>query len=192
MKLIEKIIEQAKQDVQTIVLPEGKDQRIIDAARVLKNENIANVIVLVNEKDVNDEINKLKNEGVNIIIVEQSDKLSSYASTLFELRKAKGLSIEEANKLIKNTIYYGVMMVKNGDAGGMVAGAITSTGDVLRPALQILKTAKNVKLVSTTFLMEMPEPTNLSSNVFAFSDCGLVVNPNAEELQFKQLKLLIS
>ncbi len=182
MKLIEKIIEQAKQDVQTIVLPEGKDQRIIDAARILKNENIANVIVIVNENDVNEEINKLKNEGVNIIIVEQSDKLSSYASTLFELRKAKGLTIEEASKLILNTIYYGVMMVKNGDAGGMVAGAITSTGDVLRPALQILKTAKDVKLVSTTFLMEMPEPTNLSSNVFAFSDCGLVVNPNAEEL----------
>lgn len=73
-------------------------------------------------------------------------------------------------------------MVKNGEAGGMVAGAITSTGDVLRPALQILKTAKDVLLVSTLFLMELPEPTNLSSSVFAFSDCGLVVNPNAEEL----------
>ncbi len=78
MKLLEKIIEQAKQDVQTIVLPEGKDQRIIDAARVLNNENIANVVVLVNENDVNDEINKLKNEGVNIVVIEQSDKLSSY------------------------------------------------------------------------------------------------------------------
>ena len=182
MKLLEKIIEQAKQDVQTIVLPEGKDQRIIDAARVLNNENIANVVVLVNENDVNDEINKLKNEGVNIVVIEQSDKLSSYSSKLLELRKAKGMTTEEANKLILNTIYFGVMMVKNGDAGGMVAGAITSTGDVLRPALQILKTAKDVKLVSTTFLMEMPESTNLSSNVFAFSDCGLVVNPNAEEL----------
>ena len=182
MKLLENIIEQAKLDIQTIVIPEGKDQRIIDAARVLNNENIVNVIILVNEEDVNDEINKLKTEGVNIIVLEQSDKLSSYSDTLYDLRKAKGMTKIQADELVLNTIYYGVMMVKNGDAGGMVAGAITSTGDVLRPALQILKTAKDVKLVSTTFLMEMPETTNLSSNIFAFSDCGLVVNPNAEEL----------
>ena len=182
MKLLEKIIEQAKKDVQTIVLPEGKDQRIIDAARALKKENIVNVVVLVNSKDENDEITKLRNEGVKIIVVEQSDMLSSYSSNLYELRKEKGMTKEQADKLITNTIYFGVMMVKNGDAGGMVAGAITSTGDVLRPALQILKTAKDVLLVSTLFLMELPEPTNLSSNVFAFSDCGLVLNPNAKEL----------
>ncbi len=182
MKLIDKIIIQAKKDIQTIVLPEGKDKRIQEAARILKNENILNVVVLVNEKDVNDEINKLLSDGINVIVIENSEKLSIYTEKLYELRKEKGMTKEQAEDIILNPIYFGVMMVKNGEAGGMVAGSITSTGDVLRPALQILKTAKDVLLVSTLFLMELPEPTNLSSNVFAFSDCGLVVNPNAEEL----------
>ena len=182
MKLLDKIINQAKQKKQTIVLPEGKDQRVIEAAKQLQNSNVANVIVLINEEDVNDEITKLQNEGIEVIIVERSDKLSSYSSMLVELRKAKGMTKEEADKIILNTIYYGVMMVKNSDADGMVAGAITSTGDVLRPALQILRTAQNVKLVSSFFLMDVPDSANLSNNVFAFSDCGLVVNPNADEL----------
>ena len=182
MKLLDKIIIKAKKDIQTIVLPEGKDKRIQEAARILKNENILNVVVLVNEKDINDEVNNLVNDGVNVVVIEKSEKLSLYTEKLYELRKAKGMTIEKAKEAILNPMYYGVMMVKNGEAGGMVAGAITSTGDVLRPALQILKTAKDVLLVSTLFLMELPEPTNLSSSVFAFSDCGLVVNPNAEEL----------
>ena len=182
MKLLDKIINQAKQKKQTIVLPEGKDQRVIEAAKQLQNSNVANVIVLINEEDVNDEITKLQNEGIEVIIVERSDKLSSYSSMLVELRKAKGMTKEEADKIILNTIYYGVMMVKNSDADGMVAGAITSTGDVLRPALQILRTAQNVKLVSSFFLMDVPDSANLSNNVFAFSDCGLVVNPDADEL----------
>ena len=182
MKLLDKIINQAKQNKQTIVLPEGKDQRVIDAARELQSQSVANVIVLINETDVNDEIKQLQNEGIKIIIVEQSDKLNSYSSMLFDLRKSKGMTKEEADKLVLNTVYYGVLMVKNLDADGMVAGAITSTGDVLRPALQILRTAQNVKLVSSFFLMDVPTSASLSNGVFAFSDCGLVVNPSADEL----------
>ena len=182
MDLLSRIINQAKQNKQTIVLPEGKDQRIIEAARQLQIQNVADVIVLINEADTNDEITKLQNEGIEVIVIEQSDKLNSYSSMLFDLRKAKGMTKEEADKLVLNTVYYGVMMVKNKDADGMVAGAITSTGDVLRPALQILRTAQNVKLVSSFFLMDVPDAANLSNGVYAFSDCGLVVNPNAEEL----------
>ncbi len=182
MTLLDKIINQARQNIQTIVLPEGKDQRIIDAARQLQMQNVAKVIVLINEVDVNDEFKKLQNDGIEVIIVEHSDKLESYSSLLVELRKAKGMTKAEADKLIQNTVYFGVMMVKNKDADGMVAGAITSTGDVLRPALQILRTAQNVKLVSSFFLMDVPSSISSLNRVFAFADCGLVVNPNAEEL----------
>ena len=182
MKIIDRIIEKAKQNVKTIVLPEGKDKRIQDAARKLKAENIVNVIVLVNASDFNEEVSQLKDEGISVIVIEQSQELYQYATMLFELRKAKGMTQEQADKLIKNTIYYGVMMVKNNDADGMVAGAITSTGDVLRPALQILKTAKDVKVVSTFFLMDVPNSDYGSNGLFAFSDCGLMVEPNASEL----------
>lgn len=182
MNLLNRIINQAKQKKQTIVLPEGKDQRIIDAARQLHIQNIVNVIVLINENYVTNEITKLQNEGIKVIIVEHSDKLNSYSSVLFDLRKIKGMTKKEADKLILDPIYYGIMMVKSLDADGMVAGAITSSGDVLRPALQILRTAQNVKLVSSFFLMDVPNTASLSNNVFAFSDCGLVVNPNADEL----------
>ncbi|XMB66596.1 phosphate acetyltransferase [Mycoplasmatota bacterium zrk1] len=182
MNLLDKIISQAKQNKQTIVLPEGKDQRVIDAARQLHCHNITNIIVLINISDVSDEITKLQNEGIKVIIIEESDKLDLYSTKLLELRKAKGMTKEEADKLIHNTIYYGVMMVKQSDADGMVAGALTSTGDVLRPALQILRTAKKVKIVSSFFLMEVPNSNFGSNGVFAFADCGLVENPNADEL----------
>ncbi|QVK20376.1 phosphate acetyltransferase [Mycoplasmatota bacterium] len=182
MNLLDKIISQAKQNKQTIVLPEGKDQRVIDAARQLHCHNITNIIVLINRSDVSDEITKLQNEGIKVIIIEESDKLDLYSTKLLELRKAKGMTKEEADKLIHNTIYYGVMMVKQSDADGMVAGAITSTRDVLRPALQILRTANNVKIVSSFFLMEVPSSIFGSDGVFAFADCGLVENPNANEL----------
>lgn len=182
MNLIERIIYHAKQNKQTIVLPEGKEQRTINAARVIHNQNIANVIVLINEANINDEIKKLQNEGVHIIVIETSAKIHEYASTLYELRKEKGMTRDEAQKLVLNPIYYGVLMVKNLDADGMVAGAITDTSVVLRAALQILKTAPNAKLVSSFFLMDVPSSNHVKNNVFAFADCGLFVNPDANEL----------
>ena len=182
MKLLDRMIDQAKKDIQTIVFPEGKDKREIEAAKKLHFDSIMNVIVLVNDSDFSEELRDLQGLGVEVIVVEQSNKLREYSSTLFELRKAKGMTEEKAEELVKNTIYHGVMMVKSGDADGMVAGAITSTGDVLRPALQILRTAPNVKLVSSFFLMDVPDSTFGSDGVFAFSDCGLVVEPNADEL----------
>ena len=173
MSLLDNIIIKAKKNIKTIVLPEGKDPRTIAAARRLQSQNIANVIVLINQVDVNEEIVKLQDEGVKVIVLEQSDQLNLYSSQLFELRKAKNMTKQEADKLVLNTIYHGVMMVKNKDADGMVAGAMTATGDVLRPALQILKTAENVKIVSSFFLMEVPNSKHVTNKVFAFSDCGL-------------------
>lgn len=182
MKLLDRIVFQAKQDIQTIILAEGKDQRVIEAAREIHSQKIAEVIVLVNQVDALEEITKLSKEGIQVIIVEQSPKLNTYAKLLFELRKSKGMTEAEANQWVKNTIYFGVLMMKNMEADGMVAGSMTSTGDVLRPALQILRTAPNVKLVSSFFLMDIPDARGISAHEYAFSDCGLVVNPNAEEL----------
>ncbi len=182
MNLLDRIMKKAKQNKKTIVLPEGKNQRIIDAARFLHSKKIADVIVLINENDVNDELTKIQKEGIKVIIIEHSEMIHSYSSLLVDLRKEKGMTKEEADKLMLNTLYFGVMMVKSSDADGMVAGAITATSDVLRPALQILKTARNVKLVSSFFLMDVPKTAGMNNGVFAFSDCGLVVNPNADEL----------
>ncbi len=182
MKLLDRMIEKAKKNVKTIVLPEGKDKRVIKAAKVLKRESIVNVIVLINENDLNEDIRTLENEGVKVIVVENSPQLREYSEKLFDLRKEKGMTQEQAKSLVRNTIYYGVMMVKNKDADGMVAGAITSTGDVFRPALQILRTKKDVKVVSTFFLMDVPDSIYGSDGLFAFSDCGLLVEPNAIEL----------
>ncbi len=182
MSLLNRMIERAKQNKQTIVLAEGKDQRVIEAAQTIQNQNIANVIVLINAADVNDQVRRIQNEGIQVIVVEDSNKLNSYSLKLFELRKAKGMTKEEADKLVLNTVYFGVMMIKSMDADGMVAGAITSSSDVLRPALQILRTAKNVRLVSSFFLMDVPKATNVTNKIFAFADCGLVANPDANEL----------
>jgi phosphate acetyltransferase len=182
MKLIDRIIEKAKQNIKTIVLPEGKDKRVQDAARVLNKEGIVKVIILVNSVDLNDDIISLQSEGIRVEVIEQSQKLHDYSSLLYELRKAKGMTSDKANELVRDSIYHGVLMVKNGDADGMVAGAITSTGDVFRAALQVLKTAKDVKIVSTFFLMDVPDSIYGSDGIFAFSDCGLIVKPKADEL----------
>ena len=182
MSLLDKMIEQATKNKKTIVLAEGKDQRVVDAALEIQKRSIAKVIVLINQENHSEKMTKLQSEGIKVIVVEQSDQLETYSSKLFELRQAKGMTKDEANKLVLNTVYFGVMMVKMSDADGMVAGAITATSDVLRPALQILKTAENVKLVSSFFLMEVPNSKHVCNQVFAFADCGLVANPNADEL----------
>ncbi len=178
MNLLNNIIDKAKKTRKTIVLPEGKDPRVIEAARTIQEQNVADVILLVNEADLTEEIESLSSQGIRVIVIEKSNMVSTYRDNLVELRKAKGMTVEKADKLIQNTIFFGVLMVKNSDADGMVAGAITSTGDVLRPALQILRTARDVKIVSSFFLMEVPNSVFGSNGIFAFADCGLVENPD--------------
>ena len=182
MAFIDQLIQQAKIQTRTIVLPEGKDQRVVEAALELKQKQIVNVVVLVNKDDINDGIQTLLDNNIEVIVIEDSNKLNEYASFLYELRKNKGLSKEDAIKLTNNTIYFGTLMVKLSDADGMVAGAITSTSDVLRAALRVIKTAPSAKIVSSFFIMDIPKHSSVRAGVFAFSDCGLIANPDQDQL----------
>ena len=131
-------------------------------------------------------INALKGDlNIDGAIIEnplKSEKIDDYVNTLYELRKHKGMTIEKARETMKNPLYWGVMMVKKGEADGMVAGAVNSTANTLRPALQILKTAPNVKLVSAFFIMCVPNCEYGHNGTFLYADSGLVENPNSEEL----------
>ena len=184
MNFIENIKTRAKLDIKTIVLPEASDIRTLKATQMVLNEGFAH-IVLVGKKD---EITKLANENsidiskATIVEPESSAKKEEYAEKLYELRKHKGMTIEQAQELVLDPVYYGMMMVKLEEADGLVSGAIHSTADTLRPALQILKTAPGTKLVSAFFLMEVPNCKYGDNGTFVFADCGLNPNPNEEEL----------
>lgn len=181
-KFLDRISERAKADKKTIVLPESTDIRTIEATAIILEKGIANV-VLVGDKD---EIQELAKEhdisGAVIVNPESSDKFDDYANTFYELRKHKGMTPEKAKETIKNPLYWSVMMVKKGDADGMVAGAVNSTADTLRPSLQILKTAPGTKLVSAFFIMVVPECEFGKNGVFLYADSGLVENPDADQL----------
>ena len=184
MSFIEKIKEQAKKELKTIVLPEASDVRIIKAASIALKENYAKII-LVGDENI---INKLANENnldisnATIINPKTSEKKDIYAKELYELRKAKGMNEEQAGNLVLDEVYFGMMMVKLNEADGLVSGAIHSTSDTLRPALQILKTAPGTKLVSAFFVMDVPNCDYSEDGVFVFGDCGLNENPTAEQL----------
>ena len=184
MSFIEQIKEKAKKDIKTIILPEAEDKRILEAASIASNQRFANIILLGNKEEIEKDSKQydLDLSNVTILDIEQSDKKEEYAEKLFELRQAKGMTLEEANKLIKEPIYFGMMMVKCGDADGLVSGAAHSTADTLRPALQILKTAPGTKLVSSFFVMCVPNCDLGENGIFVFSDCGLNENPNSDEL----------
>lgn len=183
MNFLEQIVSRAKTDIKTIVLPESTDIRTLKAAAMIQQQGIANIILVGDEEAIKKLGGDLDFSKAKIVNPAKFDKFDEYVNTLYELRKAKGMTEEQARKLLsENPLYFGIMMVKQGEADGMVAGAINSTGNTLRPALQILKTAPGAKLVSAFFIMVVPDCEYGENGVFVYGDSGLVENPNAEEL----------
>lgn len=183
-QFLENIIARAKADKKTIVLAEGGDMRTIRAAHMVLEQEIANIIIIGDEEKVA-EMAKSENldvSGAVIINPLTSDKTQGFAKDLYEMRKAKGMTEEKALETVKNELYFGVMMVKKDLADGMVAGAVNSTPNVLRPCLQILKTAPGTKLVSAFFAMCVPNCEYGEDGVFIYADSGLNENPDADAL----------
>lgn len=183
MNFLEQIVSRAKKDIKTIVLPESNDIRTLKAAAMIQEQGIANVILIGNKDDIKKLGGDLDISKAKIVDPANFERFDEYVNTLYELRKAKGMTLEQAKKILsENALYFGIMMVKMGEADGMVAGAINSTANTLRPALQILKTAPGAKLVSAFFVMVVPDCEYGENGVFIYGDSGLVENPNAEEL----------
>ena len=184
MSFIDGLKDKAKQNIKTIILTESEDKRVLKAAQKVKEEGFAKIILIGNEDDANKlaKENDIDISGIQIINPETSEKFEEYANAFYELRKAKGMTIEKARETLKDNMYFGTMMVKLGDADGLVSGACHSTANTLRPALQILKTAPGTKLVSAFFLMVVPDCEYGENGIFIFGDSGLVENPTPDEL----------
>ena len=184
MSFIDGVKQRAKSNIKTIALPEATDKRVLEAANKITREGFAKVILIGNkiliEKKAKE--HNISIEGISIVNPIESAKYEEYANTLYELRKAKGMTEEQAHELMKDETHFGMMMVKMGACDGLVSGAIHSSSDTLRPALQILKTAPDTKLVSAFFLMVIPNCEYGENGVFVFSDCGLNQSPNSDEL----------
>ena len=184
MNFIEEIKERARKDLKTIILPETEDVRVLQAAEKVVKEGFANVILIGNEEETLKlaKENNVNLEGIRIVNPAKSEKYDEYVNIFSELRKKKGITIEQSKDAMLNYVYFGMMMVKAGDADGLVSGAAHSTADTLRPALQILKTAEGTKLVSAFFLMVVPNCEYGENGTFVFSDSGLNQNPTSDEL----------
>ena len=183
MGFIDEIKAKAKANVQTIVLPETEDARTYEAAEKVLKEGTAKLILIGSEEEIAKNKGSFDISGATIVDPATSDKTEAYIAKLVELREKKGMTEEKARELLLSSYtYYGVMMVKMGDADGMVSGACHSTADTLRPWLEILKTKPGTKLVSSFFVMVVPDCDMGENGTFVFSDCGLEQNPDSEKL----------
>lgn len=184
MELLNKLYELAKENIKKIVLPEGEEERTILAASKIKDINVAHPILIGNYETILNKAKKLNADidEIDIIDPEKSDKLQYYIEKFYELRKNKGVTIEKAKSIVRDPLYFGTMMVKFNDADGMVSGAIHTTGDLLRPGLQVIKTLKGVSVVSSFFIMMVPNSCYGEEGMLLFADCAVNPNPDYKEL----------
>ncbi len=183
MGFIDVMKEQAKKDLKRIVLPETEDRRTLEAAQTLLKEGVAEIILIGSKEAIEKTGAGLDLTGAVIIDPATSDKTQQYIDLFVELRSKKGMTPEKAKEiLLTDYPYFGVLMIKAGDADGLVSGACHSTADTLRPCLQIIKTKPGTKFVSTFFIMEVPDCEFGENGTFVFADCGLEQNPDPEKL----------
>ena len=184
MSFVEDIKNRAKQEIKTIVLPEATDIRTLKATNQILKEEFCKIVLIGNKEEILNlaKENDLDVSKAEIVEPSKSDSYEEYVNAFYDLRKHKGMTIEKSGELMLDPVFFGMMMVKQGRADGLVSGAAHSTADTLRPALQILKTAPGTKLVSTFVLMDVPNCEYGENGVFLFSDCGLNQNPDSESL----------
>ena len=185
MSLIEQLIQRAKADKQRIVLPEGTEERTLKAANQILTDGVADLILLGNVEEIQEKAREWGLGNISkatLIDPQNSEKSEEYAQMLFELRKKKGMTIEEARKKVTDPLYYGCMVIKSGEADGQLAGARNTTGDVLRPALQIIKTAPGITCVSGAMLLLTHAPECGDNGVLVMGDVAVTPVPDANQL----------
>ena len=184
MELMNKLWAAAKADKRRIVLPEGDEERTIKATGKIVELGLARPVLVGDEDVIRSKAKELDVNltGVEVIDPNKSDRLEAYINAFYELRKNKGMTIEKADKIVRDPLYFGTMMVKLDDADGMVSGAVHTTGDLLRPGLQIIKTTPGVSVVSSFFIMMVPGSVYGEQGMLLFSECAVNPNPTYEQL----------